>query len=75
MEANDYFIMAIMSAILCIGLLITLGSAGSPSTTQDQVAYGAAESLYAVSLILTIAFLVGGTVKKIVKRKRNINKT
>jgi nitrogen fixation/metabolism regulation signal transduction histidine kinase len=70
LEPSDYFIMAIMSAILCIGLLITLGSAVSPSTVQDQVAYGVAESLYAISLILTIAFLVGGTVKKLVKRKR-----
>jgi hypothetical protein len=68
-EANDYFIIAIVTVILCLGLLSLFLLTIAAQTLQDQVAYGVTESLFVTSLTLTIGVSVAGTVNAIVKRK------
>lgn len=73
MEANDYFIIAIVTVILCLGLLSLFLLTITAQTLQDQVAYAVTESLFVTSLTLTIGVFVAGTVKTITKNKKSVN--
>jgi uncharacterized membrane protein len=78
LEASDYFIMAIVFAIVLVGLAVFIGQPTSvfyppPTTAADEQAatfYGVIRSLADTSLCLMIGFVVAGIVKTIVKRKR-----
>lgn len=71
MEANDYFIMAIVFAIVSVGLLISSTHVIGASLTADQlIFYGVSASLFVTSLSLTIGFIIAGIIKKIIKRKK-----
>jgi hypothetical protein len=69
LEANDYFIMAIVFSIVFVGILMFSVQTIGALTPQQQTYYAVIDSLDISSLFLTIGFIVAGIVKRIVKRK------
>ena len=73
MEANDYFIMAIVCAILFVGTLVESVQWNATVTASphmyDQIAYGIVGGVFFISPFLIIAFNVAGFVKIAIKRR------
>jgi membrane protein DedA with SNARE-associated domain len=70
LEANDYFILAVVSAVVFLGLFFSsVHILGGQQTAEQSIYYGVSASLGFTSLFLMIGFIIGGIVKRKIKKR------